>query len=654
MGCSESTVFHRLFSHKVTFSVFILTCTLLMVTGATYLGARDRKDVSLTELRLAYWSLIQLRHEATAFDHQLIFATSPLAQPKNIKIKYDILWSRFNYLLTSDETYAIRTFNDNVAKIDGLFSQLKKLDSKVSNLSHSDIEGQLSEPFRVSWENIYSEINKLVIENMIGGATGNLTQQFDQDLGRFAQLRMIFLLLLGVGFLYFIFTINFLKKQFGKDPLTNLPNRHYFSSKNSLNKKDLYFVLQIRNFQQIQTEHGGTQADNLIRHCAAKLAACISDTDTLIHLSYGEFVIVKRSSHIAPEEVISNIIDRSSFDWNITRTAVPIHFAAGGDPGNPKNKGNRIWLDRHHNALRALNYSLLSGKPFCIANDQLLSEFDFRAEVLGELVRYFRGEPAKIELSIVYQPIVNIDKNRKIAGMEALLRGKLRDEIAVPPNLIVDICEAHGLGSVFGEWLFNKIGSEASQMFHVFRFKGFLSINLNPSLITEDLPDLLKRTIIAKGIDARHICLEITEDNASMDFNRTIPLMKQVRAIGVTFALDDFGTGYSSLEYLHRLPIDKLKIDRYFVNDIELNSSKSQFLKGILGLAQKMSIQTVVEGIENQHQWDIVARHEADLAQGYLTYRPMNLNDVLSILVDEAVKLSKPPATSSRVAFLGP
>jgi len=108
--------------------------------------------------------------------------------------------------------------------------------------------------------------------------------------------------------------------------------------------------------------------------------------------------------------------------------------------------------------------------------------------------------------------------------------------------------------------------------------------------------------------------------------------------MGVAIALDDFGTGYSSLQYLQRLKIDKLKVDRSFVNDIENEPSRSEFLKGILNIAHHMGISTVVEGIENQQQWDIVADHKAILIQGYFAYKPMELSHFLSVLVDQLVQ----------------
>mgnify|MGYP003149600981 CR=1 FL=1 len=444
---------------------------------------RDRNDVTLTGIRLASWSLTQLRDEARSFDRQLVLMNTRLAEPTMLHVRYEILWSRFDYLLTSTETNAVRSVNDNVGKIEKLFVRFKALESVVSGLSNAQYDDRSLKLLRSDWGAIHKDINALVIENMIGGETGNLTEKMDRDLNQLANMRTVLLILLAAGFFYFLFAIFYLRRQFRKDPLTGLANRRYLEEHGLVTEQDIYVVCEIRNFQQVQTEHGGAEADNLIAFCAKKLSNSISNLDTLIHLSYGIFVIIKRGCRKTPETITAEIVARSSFDWKIAHTSVPVRFAAGTDPGEPSKAENRPWQIRHHNALRALNHALLTDKNFYVSNSALISKFDFRAQVLSELVHFFRGEPTNISLSLVYQPIVHVNSQKTLAGAEVLVRAKLNDEVSVPPDVLVNICESQGLGSNFGEWLFRKIGDEAAQIFSILRFQGFLSINLNPSMI---------------------------------------------------------------------------------------------------------------------------------------------------------------------------
>lgn len=634
----NSSAIHRLVSHRVSFSVLVLTVFLLILIAFTYVESRDRKGISLTGLRLASWSLTQLRNEANAFDRQLVLLQTKLSNPAMLSVRYEILWSRFDYLLTSQESKAIRMFNDNAVRIEELFSDYMDLNAAVLQLTSEPLNQQTFDQLKYDWQLIKRHINELVIENMVGGETGNLTEQFDKDLNRLTHIQYVLLLLLSAGLLYFVFMIIFLIKQSRLDPLTGLPNRNYLRTKRHVTERDLYFVCEINNFQKVQTEYGAYEADTLIKKCAEKLSGCISENDTLIHSSYGEFVILKPNTNADPATIALDLIARSAFNWEVTNTSVPIRLVVGVDPYDSALKEDRPWLERHQNALRALNQSIVKGTPFFVSNAQLVAKFNFRSKILRELVLFFRNEPTDIELSIVYQPIVRTDKRRTIAGAEVLLRARLGDGTSVPPNLIVDVCEQHGLGESFGEWLFEKIGSEVSYLYSIFRFSGFLSINLNPSLINARLLELLDRTLFSEGIKPSKVCLEITEDNATMDIDSTDPILNKCRAAGVSFALDDFGTGSSSLEYLHRLPISKLKIDRYFVTDIETNPAKFQFLQGILEIARKMGHETVVEGIESQEQWDLVlASAPTTLIQGYFAHKPMQLPDFLSLVLDQLI-----------------
>ncbi|MBD3657099.1 bifunctional diguanylate cyclase/phosphodiesterase [Marinobacter sp.] len=642
---ADSTLLYRLFSHRVTFAVFVLTCFLLLVIGLSFYEGRNRAGISLTGLRLSSWSLAQFRAEAESFEHEVILADTRIKQPIKLKISYDILWSRFDYLLTSDETFAVRRFNDNVAEIEHLFAKFKALDPVVSDLARYGIKENSLRQLESNWKPIHEGINQLVIDNLIGGDSGNLTQQFDQDLNQVSQIRTALLLMLSGGLIYFLFAFIYLKKQSKTDPLTGLPNRYFLAQKKAVKEDDLYIVCEIKSFQTIQTDHGDAETDALIRESAKKLADCISEEDSLIHLSYGEFVIIRRASS-TPAETVRTFIDRSSFDWKTVDSTVPIQFAMGADPGNRELTEDRSWRIRHTNALRALSHSLNKGLDLTIVDEKLISEYQLKRQLLRELVHFFRGNaPSNINLSIVYQPIVRVNRSKTIAGAEVLLRGRLGDDTPVPPNVIVDICEKHQLGQVFGKWLLNKIASEASQILSATRFDGFLSINLNPSLISPELPALLKSTVLAAGFEPENLCLEITEDNASIEFESTVPILQELKTLGINIALDDFGTGYSSLEYLQKLQIDKLKIDRNFVNHIESDAAREHFLKGIIDITHLLNVETVVEGVENEVQWAIVARHKADFVQGYYAYKPMAFAPFLSLLVSKL----PPPLVSASI-----
>lgn len=635
MNWSNSSILHRLFSHKLTVTMLIFFGGLLLFLSFTQLSDREQSGVSLKDIRLTSWSLTQFRTEAHMFDRSLFLAGTELADTTSLTIHYNILWSRFDYLLTSSETETLRRVNANPKRLKRLYAEYKALSPFISALANGESDAETLSLTRQQWADINMNINQLVIENLVGGEAENITAKYKTDLDQLRIIRVAILAILFGCFIYFIFVIRYLYTQFVIDTLTGKFNHNYLKRYNPVENSDSYIAIEIRNSQQIQTEYGGAEADELIKLCAERLEKHMHTNDLLLHVSYGQFAIVQKNSlKEGRRESVKQLIHAANFEWKINETTVPIGLIAGIDPAHQKNGPKREWRERHQNALRALCKALEHGNDYCISDDQLCSEFDIKTKVLKELVNFFRFGSSNLKLWLVYQPIVRAAHNTEVAGAEILLRARVDDQIDVPPNTIVNICEQHGLGKELGRWIFRQAALECEHLFSVMNFKGFLSINLNPSMICKQLPDMLKTYLLIKNIPPEQICLEITENNAAIDFSENLPIIQKVRAMGIQLALDDFGTGYSSLEYLQRLPVDKLKIDRCFVTGIEDDLKRSLFLKGIIHIASSINVQTIVEGVENISQCNIVMKYNADFLQGFNYYKPAEINELSRIIFD--------------------
>jgi EAL domain-containing protein (putative c-di-GMP-specific phosphodiesterase class I) len=587
------------------------------------LNARERNYESLQDIRLTSWGLTQLLNEASMFDRYLLLVDSELANPLSLTIHYDILRSRFTYLLDSTEASSLHRLDSNTESIGNFYTRFNQLSKPVADIAGGTSDAATLALVRKQWDSINVDIIQLVIENLIGDENNNITEQLNRDLDQLRTIKMGLLIMSWSMFVYCAFALIFIRKQSVMDSNTKTYSRNYLQRKYVAKKSDTYIVLEIQNSQQILTEHGGAEADTLVRLCAEELIKIIQKHDLLIHTSYCQFVIIKKNS--SPDDsalIVDQLINRANFEWTIGDTKVPVRFVAGVDPAVCDEHATRCWHTCHRNALRALNHALEKQINYCASDDEMRSTFDRKAEILRGLVKLLHHNKGDLKLQLVYQPIVTAMFTR-IAGAEVLLRGRLNDEIDIPPNQIVDICEQNGLGKDLGIWIFRQAALESAHLFSTMNFNGFLSINLNPSMICKQLPDILKTHLLNRHIPARQICLEITEDNAAIDFEQSFPVIQKVRNMGIQFALDDFGTGYSSLEYLHQLKIDKLKIDRCFVADIETNAKKSQFLAGIISLASKTGVQTIVEGVETYEQGNIAIRHGADYVQGFYYYMPM-------------------------------
>jgi len=621
---SNSSALHRLFSHKITISIFVCLTLLFIASIFMNLNARERNHVSLQDIRSASWGLTQLRNEASMFDKYLLLIDSELANPLSLTIHYDILWSRFAYLLNSTETSSLHRLDSNTESIQDLYTRFSQLRKSVAGIADGTSDAATLALVRKRWESINVDVRQLVIENLIGGENGNMTEQLDKDLDQLRIIKLVLLIISLSVLVYCTFAFAYLRRQFVMDSITKTYNRNFLQHKYVAKKSDTYIAVEIQNSQEILTEHGGAEADTLVRLCAKALIKVIQKHDLLIHTSYCQFVIIKKNSSSSDSgPIVDQLINRANFEWTVGDTKVPVRFVAGIDPAVCDEHATRCWHTCHRNALRALNHALEKQVKYHISDDEMRLAFDKRAEILRGLVKLLHHNKDDLKLQLVYQPIVTAMFSARIAGAEVLLRGRLNDEVDIPPNQIVDICEKNGLGKDLGIWILRQIALESAHLFSTMNFNGFLSINLNPSMICKQLPDILKTHLLNRHIPARQICLEITEDNAAIDFEQSVPVIQKVRNMGIQFALDDFGTGYSSLEYLHRLKIDKLKIDRCFVADIETNAKKSQFLAGIISLASKMDVQTIVEGVETYEQGNIAIWHGADYIQGFYYYMPM-------------------------------
>ncbi|MFO8141832.1 MAG: EAL domain-containing protein, partial [Marinobacter sp.] len=331
----------------------------------------------------------------------------------------------------------------------------------------------------------------------------------------------------------------------------------------------------------------------------------------------------------------------TSFGWKISRTVLPISAIMG--ISKPCTGELIDWASRYQQAHRALAQAQLEGCSYYINGDDLRRRLAEEQLIHNGLLKFFENEPGALRLHLVYQPIVRSSDRHKLNGAEVLLRCQHQELGFIPPNRIVALCERFGLGVELGRWLFRQIAAETRQLYENFDFFGTLSINLNPAMLTEALIEDVQQLLINAGIPAPAICMEITEDNAALDFASINPLINQLHSKGVTFALDDFGTGHSSLEYVRELKIDRLKIDRCFVDGIEHSQDKARFLGSIIAMAEQAYMESVVEGVENEAQWQLIAQEGEVLIQGYHAHKPMPFNAYLALILDPATRYPANP-----------
>jgi EAL domain-containing protein (putative c-di-GMP-specific phosphodiesterase class I)/ActR/RegA family two-component response regulator len=227
------------------------------------------------------------------------------------------------------------------------------------------------------------------------------------------------------------------------------------------------------------------------------------------------------------------------------------------------------------------------------------------------------------EFEIYYQPIVDIASG-KIVAAESLLRWQSPDLGMIYPTEFIPLAESTGLIVPIGKWVLKRV----CQQIKSWRDVGIdsLLVAANISVIEFNQPDFIHKIVnflTANDLEPHYLELELTESMIMQDVNSAIATMNKLQSLGVKIAIDDFGTGYSSLIYLKNLPINTLKIDRYFIHNVANDPQKSAITKALIQMAHNLNLDVIAEGVETEAELDFLRQHHCNSMQGFLFSRPL-------------------------------
>lgn len=260
---------------------------------------------------------------------------------------------------------------------------------------------------------------------------------------------------------------------------------------------------------------------------------------------------------------------------------------------------------------------------------------NIRAQKMGvlkelKLEQELRAGLERNEFIPFLQPIMKLPE-RQIIGFEALIRWNHPEKGMVFPDTFIPVAERTGVIQVIDRMMMQRACAVIPSLLKEVAGKVpdfFISVNLSGiNFETLDVIQGVREALIESGVEPHHLKLEITESALIADPERAEQVLHSLRALGVTIALDDFGTGYSSLGYLHKFPIDSLKIDRSFISQIERDSKGIDIVSAIIGLAKNFKLGVVAEGIETEKDVQILNDLGCDMGQGYLFGKPMSIDD---------------------------
>ncbi len=434
-----------------------------------------------------------------------------------------------------------------------------------------------------------------------------------------------------------------LEFQASRDPLTSLVNRNLlhdrlnqaiaFSSRYST---PLWVVfVDLDRFKFVNDTLGHQAGDALLKQVADRLLSAVRHTDTVARLGGDEFVLVL-SEH--PDEnldtqVVQRIMDAiappfiiGSHEFFLTCSIGIAAYPADGKDADTLIKHADIAMYRAKEVGRD-NFQFYTAALNEKALERLRLEGDLRNAVeRGEFVLH-------------YQPQVDLETGA-VVGMESLIRWQHPEFGMVPPARFIGLAEEIGLIVPMGDWAIRT----ACRQNRAWQRAGLgnlrVAVNLSARQFAEqDLVQSIAAILQETGLEPQYLDIELTESLVMTDVEFTIGVLRELKALGVHLSIDDFGTGYSSLSYLKRFPIDVLKIDRSFVNDITSNGADAAIVHSIISLAHNLRLKVIAEGVETEEQLAHLRQRDCDQMQGFYFSKPL-APDAFEMLLKEGKKLA--------------
>jgi diguanylate cyclase (GGDEF)-like protein len=432
------------------------------------------------------------------------------------------------------------------------------------------------------------------------------------------------------------------------DGLTKLPNRHMFledltwAIKTAKTHNDQLALLSIEvdNFDKVNDTIGLSAGDEVLRlvaHRIQKVTREYSAPDrfdaykgprmTVFHLDRGSFALLIDQLHstnysaVVANRIIKSLKPPMRIGGDDIYVTASIGIATTPPEDNHPTELLRL-------ASSAKDYSKkLGGSSFQFSSDAINEMYEKRMRIETRLRKALK----KNEFVLYYQPKVEI-KTNVIRGVEALIRWE-SDQGLVSPGDFIPLAEETGLIVPIGEWALREACRQLKEWHRLTQKPISMSVNLSAKQFSSaNFLSTVKKIISESRIDKRFLTLELTESLLLGDIEKKIKIMKNLKSMGLKLSIDDFGTGYSSLNYLRKLPIDELKIDRSFIMELSKSTVTRAIVATVVFLARNLKLSTVAEGIENKEELAFLRKIGCQQYQGFYFSRPVPPNELVELL----------------------
>ncbi len=420
-----------------------------------------------------------------------------------------------------------------------------------------------------------------------------------------------------------------------RDSLTGLPNRSAFSeilsrelaSASAEGRAVGVAVLDVDDFKLVNDRHGHAVGDEFLGVISARMVKAMQPGDVVARLGADEFVVVLRKgegrdARTALREILSALRKPVEID----HVRLPVSMTAG----------LAVFPAHGHDAQELLSHATTAmHRAKQMARDRVEvydPEFSRLQEQRRQRIETLRESIATGGIDLDFQPLMNLHDG-SIYGFEALARWQHPQEGRLGPAAFIPLAEQEGLIVELGGAVLIRACREAARWNSEFGVRRSVSVNVSAQQfsggeIRRQVSDALEKS----GLDPALLELELTESMLLDDESTAIQIMSELKSLGISIAIDDFGTGFSNLGALARLPLDRLKIDRSIISDIETNDAAASIASAIIAMGQRLGLRVLAEGVETAGQMEFLGDNHCDDLQGYLLGRPVPSGDVPELL----------------------
>ncbi|WP_278337005.1 EAL domain-containing protein [Clostridium chromiireducens] len=424
------------------------------------------------------------------------------------------------------------------------------------------------------------------------------------------------------------------------DPLTEIANRKMMLENLDMLLEDkdnsfLILFIDLDGFKSINDNYGHLVGDNVLKNVADSLKNVIGQDGSIFRIGGDEFIIILRniesSTYINEISVRIQKVLEKPFIYNGESLIVGASIGISIFPDHGDDSDTLI----KKADLAMYEVKKKGGYGYATYSSKMNDKFFDKVEMKKKINKAMEDN----EFTIYYQPIMDL-RTMKVLAAEALIRWRQGDKIVSPVEFI-PIAKSVGEMTSIDNWVlenacmqckrWNELGSN-------------INISVNTSyaqLVQPEFVLIVQNILETYSFPAEYLNIEITEDEAMEDFPIIIDALTKLKAMGVKISLDDFGTGYSSISYASKLPVDKIKIDRTLIMNLEKDDRDRMIVKAIINTGHSLGLNIVAEGIETQEQFRILNEFECDFIQGYLIGRPMEASEFEKNFINEEAATMK-------------